>query len=706
MGRWVGLRTLGQPSLRAQLTGAGVALALLTALALAGIGFWQGNRFKARALQEGEALVQADLDHITESVLNLIHAQDMSVREKVEDNLRVAKHVLGRWGKPALVPGRVTWKAVNQVTGEVTTVALGRMHVGARWLGQNDRLDAPSPVVDQICDLVGGSATLFQRMNARGDMIRVATTVPTRDGRRAIGTFIPAWNPDGTPNPVVSEILQGRTYRGSAYVVNAWHMAAYEPLRDARGEVFGMLYVGIRQERLEALRQAIMKIRVGRTGYIYLLGARGSDRGHYLLSKDGLRDGEDIWESRDARGHRFIQSIIRKASALKPGEFATERYPWQNPGEPVPRWKVCQIAYYEPWDWVIAVSAYEDELQAFLTPLAASHRAMTRMFLGAALAIGSLGCALAWLLARRLADPILGLAQSARAVAVGDFSREVAGGGSREVLELAAAFQVMRTEVQRREEELQVARNAAEAASLAKSRFLATMSHELRTPLNAVLLYSELIAAEARDAGQREGIPDLDRIQEAARSLLGKIDGILAFIHLEHGTLEVRPAPFAPAAFLRKVEASFQPEAHRKGVVLEVHPDPELPDCLLGDCAHLERLVGILVDNALKFTPREGGPPGRVELTCRLDHREADQVRLAFVVRDNGMGIPPALQARLFQPFTLADDSTSRRFEGVGLSTAICARMVTLLGGHIQVDSAPGAGSAFTVHLPFTLGQT
>ena len=121
--------------------------------------------------------------------------------------------------------------------------------------------------------------------------------------------------------------------------------------------------VGIKQEEmLEGVRQAIMQVRIGETGYVWVVGGTGDDQGHYIISKGGQRDGEDIWEAQDADGNLFIQSIISKALAAWEGEVSYERYPWQNPGEPEARMKILAFTYFGPWDWVIGAGVYEDDL--------------------------------------------------------------------------------------------------------------------------------------------------------------------------------------------------------------------------------------------------------------------------------------------------------------------------------------------------------
>ena len=302
-----------------------------------------------------------DMVHIAQGVYAMCNSQQELLQQKVNSDLNVSRHVLGEVGTAHFSDEQIAWQVTNQYTKEKKDLTLPGMYVGDTWLGQNGDFETASPVVDQVKELVGGTCTIFQRMNKAGDILRVSTNVKKLDGKRAIGTYIPAVNPDGTPNPVVSAVMRGETYRGRAYVVNAWYVTAYEPIMDEQGEMVGVLYVGVKEESIDSLRKAIMNIQVGKTGYVYVLNAKGNTRGHYVISKDGARDGEDIWNAKDADGKLFIQDICNLALTLKPGEIAETRYPWKNQGESAPRDKVVKVAYFEPWDWVIGAGAYEDE---------------------------------------------------------------------------------------------------------------------------------------------------------------------------------------------------------------------------------------------------------------------------------------------------------------------------------------------------------
>ena len=368
--------------LRTKLLFSKICLATIPLAAVTAISLWLANNAFQKAAAQTEAGVEVvqqavvdaqktDLTHVAEGIYAMCQAQQELLQQKVDCDLNVAREVLAHAGGITFGDQAESWPAVNQYTKQAKEVELPEMQIGAAPLEPNRDINVLAPVVDRVKELVGGTCTIFQRMNDTGDILRVCTNVEKLDGTRAIGTYIPAVNPDGKPNPVVSTILRGETFRGRAYVVNAWYITAYEPIIDDAGKVVGVLYVGAKEQSVAALRDAIMATKVGQTGYVYVLNATGNSRGHYVISKDGKRDGEDIWGVKDASGALFIQDICHLAPSLKPGEIGEVRYPWKNAGESEPRYKLVKIAYFAPWDWVIGVGAYEDEFYATLHKLEA-----------------------------------------------------------------------------------------------------------------------------------------------------------------------------------------------------------------------------------------------------------------------------------------------------------------------------------------------
>jgi methyl-accepting chemotaxis protein len=344
--------------LQTKLLTSGILLTVLPLVVTSLIVLRQNGKMVKVADEESTKLAYADLDHIAANIRTMCQDHDEVLQKNVDHSLNVARHILQRTGQLRLAEETASWDAVDQFTSISSKVELPKMMIGDVSLDKITDRSKAAPVVDTVQDLVNGTCTIFQRMNDSGDMLRVCTNVQKKDGTRAIGTYIPRTNPDGKPNPVVAAILRGETYHGRAFVVDRWYVTAYEPILDKSNKVVGMLYVGVPHlESIASLRASIMAAKVGKTGYIYVVDSKGN----YIVSKDGKRDGEGIWNAKDANGTLFIQEICKKALALKPGEIAEQRYPWKNEGDTVAREKVVRITYFQPWDWIIGVGSYTDE---------------------------------------------------------------------------------------------------------------------------------------------------------------------------------------------------------------------------------------------------------------------------------------------------------------------------------------------------------
>lgn len=250
------------------------------------------------------------------------------------------------------------------------------------------------------------------------------------------------------------------------------------------------------------------------------------------------------------------------------------------------------------------------------------------------------------------------------------------------------------SERKRVQAQIETAREQAEQANRAKSEFLANTSHEIRTPLNALMGLTQLLMASPINAEQRSWLELMDT---SAQTLLAMLNDVLDLSRIEAGRMEVEHVRFGLTELLAEMGALYETQARTRSIQWILQVADDVPAIAEGDPGRLRQVLGNLISNALKFTPRGG----QVQVSASVQQAPGEKRRLLRLqVTDTGVGIAARHQAAIFEAFTQADASTARRYGGSGLGLTICAKLVKLMGGRIDLESALGAGSTFTVTLP------
>lgn len=462
--------------IRTKLLVIGVIITVLPLVIIMLTVFSQNRKVIETGEKESLNLAYADLDHIVDNLYTLAESHQEVTQKSINAALNVARDIMDKSGGISFSDNKVPWKAVNQYSKKVSEVELPEMLVGDKWFGQISSPSEFAILVDPVQDLLDVTCTVFQKINQQGDMLRVSTNVIKSNGMRAIGTYIPATNPDGSANPVVSTVMSKKTFKGRAFVVDRWYITAYEPIFDKNREVVGVLYVGIPQENVKSLRQAILNMKIGETGFVTVLDSSGK----YVISKGGIEDGKDVNNLRDIGGHAYIEERIREAKQLSPREKGQQSFSLQQGGSSAV--KDARFVYFKPWDWIITAEADQSDFTKVAGMLAAignrSNLVISLVALGALVLAG-----LVWVfVAGTIVKPIHNAVQSLRDIAEGegDLTMRLDAKSKDEVGELCSWFNIFIEKLQKI-----VGQIAANASSVGKSSHqLLAIAGELETEAN------------------------------------------------------------------------------------------------------------------------------------------------------------------------------------------------------------------------------
>nr|WP_320014367.1 methyl-accepting chemotaxis protein [uncultured Desulfobacter sp.] len=505
----------------------GILLSVIPLILIFLISFFQDTQTEKIVQHETSNLAIENFENLVKGVYLTCKASQEQVQQAVNKSLNVAQDIMKQKGTVELSNETIEWQAVNQYTKEKQTLPLPKVTVGGEWIGKTDDMSEKSSIVDKVKSLVGGTCTIFQRLDEAGSMLRVATNVVKKDGKRAVGTYIPAINPDGKPNPVIKEVLNGKTFRGRAFVVDRWYITAYQPIYDNNKYIVGVLYVGIPQESFTSLRKAVMDTKVGKTGYVYVIDSKGN----YVISHQGKKDGENIFAFQSKDGSFPIKNLIKTAHNLAENSVGSMRYKFDAKDGNGEMEKVIRMMYFKPWDWIIAAGLPVHEFDATNNKIKKISAQKTTFQFSIIVFVMILVSLIWYFLAKSITAPLIQGVSFAKTMAEGDFTKSLDVSRRDEIGSLSTSLNTMSASLQEMIRNIfqttQTLTSSAEGLS-SISKQITTNSKQSAQKANSVSESAEEMAANMNSVADRTGetTGNIQMIVSAAEEMSSTINEI------------------------------------------------------------------------------------------------------------------------------------------------------------------------------------
>ena len=548
-----------------------------------------------------------------------------------------------------------------------------------------DKDSAQGKAVESLINDLRGQASVL--ILTPDGFQRRLSTARDASGQSPVGSYLTA------EHPAYQALLAGKPYAGQVILFGRQHLAAYLPVFDANNEVIGASVVGFElEEPLRSLKDEVRSMQLGGSGYYYIVDATPGDYFGKLILHP-YKEGGSLAQIRTEDGVDLIAELTR----LKSGELI---YSWMNEeaGELLARKKLVMFESLEDPHWIVAGGMSIEEFTAL------TQRVVWLVIAGGLAMVAAIFAVIVLLMRRLVLAPLNAqILPTMRAISSGHFDTPLDLRGDDEIAQVMQGLESLRNRLayeQDRDRTLtqmhERARQEAEALAKARADFLANMSHEIRTPLNGVIGLSYLLRQSPLQQREMEYVR---RIEGAGKLLLGIVNDILDFSKIDAGAVQLDINDFQLDDILDNVSSLLRNQVQEKKLSLQYVVAADVPQNLRGDALRLTQVLINLIGNAIKFTLS-----GHITLQVHCPRQENGRAELAIRIEDTGIGMTPEQVAGLFQPFTQADSSVTRKFGGTGLGLVITKRLIEMMGGTIAVDSTPQEGSTFRFNVFLGIG--
>jgi methyl-accepting chemotaxis protein len=418
--------------------GAIIVVAIMIVIGVTQIAF---NNYGKSANNLTQNLVTSDLDHIIQGAYHLVNTQNRVLQDLLDKNSNTGLYILKKeGGLNTSTSTIIQWQIRNELSGESQEINLPSLIVGTTRVLKNDDPRQTSLWIDTLYELFGGRSVLFQVINPEGDLLRISSNI-IEDGKRNIGSYIPAVHPDGTNDELISALKAGESYHRLEFIMNSWYVTKTTPLYRGNGEWLGAFQVAVPLDQSTAIQNSLNTIKVGQTGYVWAVKAQGETRGDLVVVKPGQTN-TALWNVKDSDGNPYMQTLIQQALQAK-GEITANRFLLPGPSGQGSRGVLTRVVYFEPWDWVIGVYAYEEEVLQELTALETYRKSLSLTFGLIGLGVMLLFVVVMIFFGNQISRPLQVITRAAERLATGNLNQQLQQTTNDEIGMLAIAFRKM-----------------------------------------------------------------------------------------------------------------------------------------------------------------------------------------------------------------------------------------------------------------------